>query len=173
MHARSVVVDGEFETYVPAGQVCHDEQDVWFEELVNVPAVHAVHTRSFVLVPAVDTYVPATQFVIAVHDDAPAAEKVFAPQDVQLPAFVPPEYVPAEHVVHTRSFVVVPAVDTYVPAAHVWKLVHEPASVVVENVPAPHVVHARSTEAVGVVDTYVPAAHVDQAEQELAFVVLE
>ena len=53
----------------------------------------------------------------------------------------------------TRSFEVVPAVDTYVPAAQVCQLPHDPAFVVVVNVPAAHVVHARSSVALGVFDT--------------------
>ncbi len=40
----------------------------------KLPAAHAEQTRSLVLVPAVATYCPAGQVVIAVQEEAPAAE---------------------------------------------------------------------------------------------------
>ena len=70
MHARSVVVDGEFETYVPVAHVCHAVHEPMFTAFVNVPAAQSVQTRSLVAVPAVETYLPAAHAVHAVHDDA-------------------------------------------------------------------------------------------------------
>lgn len=60
---------------------------------------------------------------------------------MQLPAFVVFENVPARQLVHTRSLVVDPAVETYVPAEHVDHVRQDVLPGVVLNVPAAHAVH--------------------------------
>lgn len=96
----------------------------------------------------------------------PAGHDDHAPHEV---AFEVVLNVPAAQLEHTRSLVDVPAVETYVPGAHVVIAVQDvapaaeyvpaaqtlqlPAFVVEENVPAAHGVHTRSALAPGVFDT--------------------
>ena len=60
------------------------------------------------------------------------AANVPATHAVQLVAFVVLDALPAEHAVHARSLVEVPAVETYVPAAQLVHGAHDVAFVVVE-----------------------------------------
>jgi hypothetical protein len=69
---------------------------------VNVPSPQAVQARSIVVVPAVLTYSPATQF----------------DQTRQLSAFAVALNVPSPQAVQTRSAVSLPAPETYWPATH-------------------------------------------------------
>ena len=69
----------------------------------KLPAAHAVHVRSAMDVPLLETYVPAVHVVWG----------------LQLAAFAVSENVPAAHTVHLRSSLDVPILETYVPAVHV------------------------------------------------------
>ncbi len=61
-------------------QLVHAVQDVALLVLVNVPLAHVLHALSVVLVPAVLTYVPATQTVQGSHTVALSASWSHEPE---------------------------------------------------------------------------------------------
>jgi hypothetical protein len=59
----------------------------------------------------------------------------------QLVALLAVLYSPAAHAVHVWSLVALPALDTYVPAAHAVQATHCVASALVLNVPLAQLAH--------------------------------
>jgi hypothetical protein len=76
---------------------------------------------------------------------------------------------PAGHVVHPRSAVAAPAVDTYVPATQVVHAAQVGWFTLEVYVPAAQAEQFWSVVAPPAVDTYVPAAHVVHAAQLAEF----
>ena len=159
----------------------HAEQLPAFAVFEYVPAPHAVHARSPVALPALETKVPPWHVVHTVHADAfPAAENAPFAHGAQLrfvaalgalltysptvqlvhaahaDALVAALNFPAAQPVHTRSITGVPAVSTYSPGTQTFHGVHRAAFVVLAYVPPAHALHAAPL-------TYVPGPQLGPA----------
>jgi hypothetical protein len=148
VHVRSTVVEGTFETDVPAAQVAHAVHDPALVPVENEPVPHGAQARSIVVVPGMMIEKPALQVTHAVHEVAlvvvenpptqveqiwsaievpvvemnwPATQVVYA---VQVAEFGAVEKVFVAQGAQARSLVAVGAVVTEVPGAQVVSVVH-------------------------------------------------
>ncbi len=127
---------------MPGGHAPFGKHAAWFATVENVPAAHAVHTRSEALVPGALTKVPGAQSVHAVH--ALALRTVLAE--------------PLAHATHVRSVVAVPSAKTRCPGKHDVQGTHAEA----DEESWSHVPAAHGSFAVEPPGQCVPGSHVTQ-----------
>jgi hypothetical protein len=160
-HTRFTVVEGVFDTKVPAVQVLHGVQDGELSSVENCALPQAVQLRSAMADPSLATYVPAMQVDIATQAVAGLPSWSQVPGSHGACGLAPPaQYSPALQAEQTVAEIAVPAVTCTMPAAQLPCGTQLDWLSPLENWPGAQVVHSRSAVAEGVLLTYEPALQV-------------
>lgn len=151
---------------LPTGHTSHAAQLAAFSVEVNVPVAQSPQVRFVVALPAVSTYLPATQAVRFTHGVAAEPSSSQVPAGQVTGGFVPPLHeVPAAQGVHPGGVVLVPGVVSVVPGGQAAGAVHSKRFALRATLPDAQASHVRSSLALGALAICVPIAQVVQGLQ--------